>query len=102
MPVTLKLGQSVVYSLQEVDASGNPISPAVSFDAPPTWKTTSPTIASVTPSADGTTCTVAAVAPGSTTVEADASVNGGDVFGTDVVTVENNVAALKLIAGTPS
>jgi|SRR5579864_1153406 len=102
MAVTIKLGQTVPYGEQEVDASGVPLPSQLAFDAPPTWASTSPNIATVAASADGLTAVVTAVAPGSTTIECSGKINGGTVSGSDVVIVLNNVAGLKLVPGTPT
>src|SRR5580700_10963344 len=56
--------QQLVATLAQVDAKGFPVTSPQQYDAPPSWSIDNPSIATITPSADGTSCTVVAVAPG--------------------------------------
>lgn len=72
------------------DSKGNP----GTFTGTPTWASSDPTIATVTPAADGLTAAVAAVGPlGTVTVTVTATAGSGTVSGTATVTVTGAPAA---------
>ena len=68
--VSLTTAQSVPVSIQDLDANGTVLSPVIPFDAPPTWTSDTPSVATVSPATDGMSATVVAVAAGSATITA--------------------------------
>ena len=98
MADTVSVGHQISYSIQEVDAQGNPMLTAVPFDSPPTW-TDSPSAAGVdtfTVSADGTTAVLVADAVGTDSVAVSVTI-GGQVFtASDIVTIS---AAPQVLSG---
>jgi hypothetical protein len=99
----MKDTEQAVASLAEVDAKGFPVAVAPTFDAPPSWTVDDPTVVSLTPSADGTTCTVAGLKPGNFNLSVAASIAGKAFAGTlpSVVTA-GDAAALSIVLGAPT
>lgn len=78
MAVQLTDSQQCDVTPKFVDKKGNP----AKVDGAPTWLTDNPDVLSLTPSADGLTCTVAAVGPlgaGKISMKADADLGAGVV-----------------------
>jgi len=94
MSVTMTDSQEVSYSVAADDSKGFPV--ADTF----TWSSDDGgAVLTVTPSADGTSCVFAAVAPGSATI----SVTDGTLSASDLITVTTGaVATLVLTPGTPT
>jgi hypothetical protein len=101
--MVLKDTEQVVLSVLPVDAKGNP----APVDGAPAWGSSDPTVATVTPAADGLSATVAAVGPlGKTqiSVTADADLGEGveSVVGTlDIEVVAGKAVSLSIKTGTP-
>jgi hypothetical protein len=99
----LKDTEQVVLSVVPVDAKGN----AAPVDGAPAWGSSDPTVATVTPAADGLSATVSAVGPlGKTqiSVTADADLGEGveSIVGTlEVEVVAGKAASLSIKTGTP-
>lgn len=91
MAVTLTDTQQVSYSVQAEDSKGQPVADTL------TWSSDDAgAVVTVTPSADGTSCVFAAVAPGT----ANISVTDGTLSAVDVITVTPGaVASLVLTPG---
>lgn len=94
MSVTMTDSQEVVYACEPEDNKGFQVSDTL------TWSSDdNGAVVTVTPSADGLSCTFAAAAPGT----ANISVTDGTLSGTDVITVTpGGVASLVLTPGTPT
>ena len=94
MSVTMTDAQEVSYSCAADDSKGFPVSDTF------TWSSDDGgAVLTVTPSADGTSCVFAAVAPGSATI----SVTDGTLSASDLITVTpGGVASLVLTPGTPT
>jgi hypothetical protein len=91
MAVTLTDTQQVSYSCEADDSKGQPVADTL------TWSSDDAgAVVTVTPSADGTSCVFAAVAPGT----ANISVTDGTLSAVDVITVTPGaVASLVLTPG---
>ena len=100
---TLQLtdAQHCPLAFQAVDAAGNPVTiPPSSI----TWASSNPSIVAATPSADGTSCDVAAVGPlGTSQVGVSVVVNATlTLTGTlDVSVVAGAAATIQIVPGTP-
>lgn len=101
---TLADSQQVEITIKVVDKKGQP----AQTDGPPAWLTDNSEVLSLTPSADGLSCTVAAVGPlGTATVSvtADADLGAGkiDLAGSlEIEVTAGQATALTLTPGTPS
>lgn len=85
------------------DAKGFPVDQPT-FDAAPAYAIDDPTVASLSPSADGLSCDVIALKPGSTNLNVAATAAGKDFAGTVPVLVTAGDAAqitLSLGAAVP-
>jgi len=86
-----------------VDAKGNP----APVDGAPAWGSSDPTVATVTPAADGLSAMVAAVGPlGKTQISVNADADLGEGFESIAGTLEIEVVAGKAVSlsiktGTP-
>lgn len=93
--------QHCPLSIQAVDAAGNPaVLPAGSV----TWTSSNPAIASATPSADGSSCDVAAVGPlGAAQIGVSVVVDPSTTLtGTlDVSVVAGAAATIQIVPGAP-
>lgn len=96
--VTLSAVQKVGALISPTDANGNHATVSGVL-----WAVDNPTIVSLTPSADGLTCDVAALAPGTATITVTAQNGvGATLTDTGAVTVTPDAAtALNLSFGTP-
>lgn len=94
MSVTMTDAQEVVYTCEALDSKGVEVSDTL------TWSSDdNGTVVTVTPSADGLSCTFAAVDPGSATI----TVTDGTLSGSDLITVTPGaVASLVLTPGAPT
>lgn len=94
MSVTMTDAQQVTYTCEAEDSKNFPVSDTL------TWSSDdNGAVLTVTPSADGTSCVFAAVAPGSATI----SVTDGTLSASDLITVTpGGVASLVLTPGTPT
>jgi Bacterial Ig-like domain (group 2) len=94
MSVTMTDAQEVTYSCEPEDSKNFPVADTL------TWSSDDGgAVLTVTPSADGTSCLFAAVAPGSATI----SVTDGTLSASDLITVTpGGVASLVLTPGTPT
>jgi hypothetical protein len=94
MSVTMTDAQQVDYTCEPEDSKGVEVSDTL------TWSSDDGgAVLTVTPSADGLSCTFAAVAPGSATI----TVTDGTLSGSDLITVTPGaVASLVLTPGTPA
>lgn len=94
MGVALTDTQEVTYTVAAEDSKGFPVSDTL------TWASDdNGAVVTVTPSADGTSCVFAAVAPGT----ANISVTDGTLSAADAITVSaGGVAQLVLTPGTPA
>lgn len=104
MAFKLTDSQQVDVKIQAVDKKGN-AAPIENVD----WSTDNPNVLALTPSADGLTCTIAAVGPLGTatvTAKADADMdpnNRVEIIGTLAVEVTGGTAqTVLLVPGTPS
>jgi hypothetical protein len=100
---TLQLedNQECPLSIQADDAAGNPTTlPAGSV----AWASSNTAVATVTPSADGSTAVVAAAGQlGTAQVSVQASVASGPISGTlDVTVVAGAAATIQIVTGTPT
>ncbi len=101
--MVLKDSEQVVLSVVPVDAKGN----AAAVDGAPVWGSSDPSVATVTPAADGLSATVAAAGPlGKTqiSVTADADLGEGveSVVGTlEIAVVAGKAVSLSIKTGTP-
>ena len=93
MSVTMTDDQQVSYAVEAEDDRGFAVADTI------TWSSDDAgAVLTVTPSADGTSCVFAAVAPGSATITA----SDGTLSASDLVTVTTGaVANLVLTPGTP-
>ena len=82
MAGTLRVGQTGVISVVELDSGGNPITPMQAFDAPPTWSIDDTTDFALTPAADG--------------LSAGIALNGTPAVGTN-----GNISFSGMIGGKP-
>jgi hypothetical protein len=84
----MKANQILSGSLTGADEFGNPTA-AVVFDTTPAWTVEDETLLTLTPSADGSTCSVASPVGklGTTNVDIVGQVNGATLKGTQSVTV---------------
>jgi hypothetical protein len=96
--------QQVDVSIAAVDKKGQP-APLESVQ----WSTDNPNLLALTPSADGKTCTIAAVGPlGSATMTAKADAdmdpaNTVEIIGTlDVTITGGQAVTVQLVPGTPT
>lgn len=102
--IKMKDTEKATASLAEVDSKGFPVSPAQPFDAAPAWAIDDPTVASLAPSADGTTCDVVAIKPGSANLSVSAAIGGVPFAGSSPVLVTAGDAvsiAIQLGAAVP-
>ena len=106
MPAQLTSGQSVAATFNELAADGKTvITPALPFDAPPSWSVDDSTIATVTAAADGLSAVVAYVGAGQANITVVGVIAGVKVSGTDFVTdqpVPVTVSGLQIVFGTPT
>lgn len=104
MAFKLTATQQVDASFTVTDKKGNP----APVDGIPTWSTDNSDLLSLTPSADGKSCTIVAVGPLGTAnvfVNADADMGGGTkpIIGRGEITVDAGEATVvNLNFGTPS
>ncbi len=93
--------QHCPLAIQAVDAAGNPATlPAGAV----TWTSSNPSVAAITPSADGMTCDVAAVGPlGTAQIGVSVAVDATTTLtGSLDVTVSAGAAAtIQIVPGTP-
>lgn len=105
MPVSLKSGQSVSATFNELAPDGvTVVTPPLPFDAPPSWSVDDSTVASVTP-ATGLSAVVAYVGPGTTALTVVGQINGNKVTGADFVTdaaLPPSVGSLQIVFSTPT
>lgn len=100
----LKDNDQVTANIAPADAKGFAI-PGATFDAPPVWTISDATVATITPSADGTSCVVASEGnPGSTAnLAVSASVGGNPYQGTAQINIiPGDVAEVAISFGTPT
>lgn len=93
--------QHCPLSIQADDKAGNPVTLPVGAV---TWSSSNPSVATVTPSADGMTADVAATGPlGSAQVGVAVDLGGGQqLTGTlDVTIVAGAAASILIVPGTP-
>jgi hypothetical protein len=94
MSVTMTDSQMVTYTVEPEDSKGFPVQDTLTWTA-----SDGGTVLTVTPSADGLSCTFDAVAPGTSTV----SVTDGNLSASDLITVTTGSAAtLALTPGAPA
>lgn len=103
MATTLTDIQHVAVTLEADDAAGNPVT--FDFPTPPTWASSDPTVATVSPSADGSNADVATTGKLGTaqiTVSGTTS-DGRSVTGIgDVTVVTSGATTFKLNFSTPA
>jgi len=75
-PVTVSIGHTIAFSIEYLDANGNPMLTPPVPDAPQTWTNTATAIDTLAVSPDGTTAVDTAVAPGADTVTVALAVGG--------------------------
>lgn len=98
----MKDTEKVTLSLAEVDAKNQPIANPQPFDAPPSWAIDKGDVASLVPSADGSTCDVVAGLPGAANISVSASIGGKAFSGTYVAQVDpGDVASISIQASAP-
>ncbi len=98
----MKDNQKVTLSLTQVDAKSQPIANPEPYDTPPAYSIDNGQIASLSPSADGTTCDVTAGLPGSASVTVSASIGGKAFTGTyAVVVTPGDAASISIQASAP-
>ena len=93
--------EKATASIEVDDVKGFPAAGA--FDSPPAWSVDDPTIATLTPSADGLSCLVVALKPGNATLSVAAVMGGVSFAGTCPCTVVASAAAsIKVTLGASS
>ena len=103
MALTLTDIQKADLAIAVVDAKGNP----AAIDGAPVWEVSDSALLTVTPSADGLSCTVAAVGPlgvGQVKVTVDADLGPGvaSIVGLlDVEVLASQAVAVTIAAGVP-
>lgn len=94
MSVTMTDSQEVSYAVLAEDSKGAPVADTLTWTADDKGA-----VVTVTPSADGSSCVYAAVAPGTATI----TVTDGTLSASDLITVTAGaVASLVLTPGTPA
>jgi len=101
---TVPNDKTLPLTLVELDAAGNPISPAVPLDAPPTYLSDNATVGTVALAPDNLNAvfTPAPNAVGVANVSVTDTVTGRTVTGAIAITVTAVVASLSLEPGTPA
>ena len=100
--IKMKDTEKVTASLAEVDAKGFPVDTPAAFDQPPAWSIDDPTIASLSPSADGSTCDVVAIKPGNANLSVAAQIGGQQFSGqTAVLVTSGDAASIAIQLGAP-
>lgn len=95
--------QHVAVTLEADDAAGNAV--AFDFPTPPTWSSSDPSIATVSPNADGSNADVATTGK---LGDVQISVSGVDGAGDtitgllDITVVTSRATTFKLVAGIPA
>lgn len=74
--IKMKDNEKATASIAEVDAKGFPVDNPKAFDVAPAWAIDDPTVATLAPSDDGTTCDVIAVKPGSAQLTVAGKIDG--------------------------
>ena len=104
LSIQLTDSQQCELSIKPVDKKGNP----AKVDGKPVWSVDNTELLSVTPSADGLSCTLAAVGPlgsGTVSVKADADLGEGvsEVVGVaNVEVVAGQAVTVNIESGAPS
>ncbi len=91
MAYTLDVGKTENLSIAYLDASGNPMVPVPTPDAPPSWSQSTPASETLTAAADGNTATAVGLAAGTDTIDVDLMV-GGIAFKATIDATINAVA----------
>lgn len=107
MAATLKVGQTIPFSIAYLDQNGNPMSPPPNPDAPPAWAQLNSASESLTAAPDGNTASATGLAAGSDTIQLSLSVGGNQFTATLDVTVEaaeptQTLTSIQIVAGTPA
>ncbi len=94
--------QQCALSIAPVDAKGNP----APVQGAPVWASSAPTVAAVTPSADGLSANIVAGATGTAQISVSADADLGDGVTTitgvlDVTVVGGQATSIGIVAGTP-
>lgn len=98
----MKDSEKATASLAVADAKGFPISPAPAFDAIPAWAIDDSSVASLSPSADGLSCDVIALKPGSVNLSVSAAVGGKPFAGSlPVLVVAGDASEISISLGSP-
>lgn len=100
IPISMTVGQSFTVSVVAVPAGGE-------LDGPPSYVQSAAGVLSLTPSADGLSCVVKALAPGSDTISVKDVSQGTPIAGDDVVVVTVTApvvpsTALHVTVSTPA
>lgn len=99
----LKVTQTLPLSIKPVDAKGNP----ATVDGAPQWSVSDPTLATITPAADGLSAVLVPLGPlGSLAVQVSADGDLGEgvktIVGTAAVDlIGGDAVSVEIVAGTP-
>ena len=85
--VDVTVGRSLALSIEYLDQNGNPMLTNPTPDAPPSWTNTTPETETITPSADGLTCTAQTLAVGTDSIGLTVVVGGQDFVASLAVSV---------------
>lgn len=97
----MKDSEKAVASMAVTDAKGFPVDQPT-FDAPPAWTIDDPSIASLNPSADGLSCEVVALKPGSANLSVGAAAGGKNFAGAlPVLVTAGDAANIAISLGAP-
>ena len=97
-PVTVSIGHTIAFSIEYLDANGNPMLTPQTPDAPPTWTNTATAIDTLAVSPDGTTAVDTAVAAGADTVTVSLAVGGVSFTASDPIIVSPAPQVLTSVA----
>jgi hypothetical protein len=95
-PIALTVGHTASFTLEFLDANGNPMLTTPTPDAPPVWTDSTPATGTLT--SNGLTASELAVAAGSDTVSVALSVAGVAFTATQVLTVSAAPQVLTSVA----
>lgn len=97
----MKDTEKVTAVLAVTDAKNFPV-PQPTFDSAPVWAIDDPTVASLSPSADGLSCDVIAIKPGSPNLSVAATAAGQNFAGTiPVLVTAGDAANIAITLGAP-
>ncbi len=107
MAATLKVGQTLPFSIRYLDQNGIEMSPTPTTDAPPAWAQNTPATESLTAAPDGLTASAIGLAAGIDTIQVTLAVGGNSFQATLDVTVEavapsQTLTSIEIVPGTPA